>query len=404
MVDLPDLESLSAWMGARDGKAAPCAGARRLQAGTQNLMVMFERAGSRHVFRQPPAKALYAPAKTVEREARILSALNDSHVPHPALFGYNLDDAVLGGPFCIMDAVDGFNAVEGLPGEIRSDDLSQRRMALAVVDAAVALSVFDVEAAGLSGLGNAAGFLERQVVRWRKQLDSYAMFDGWVAQGTFQDVDIVGDWLAVHRPDRDHIGLIHGDFHLGNMLFRPDGSAVAAIIDWELATIGDPLIDLGWLIATWPSSDGADTGSGIAVPGATALPSPQSLADHYKAVSRDDLRDIDWFVVLACYKLGIIQEGSWARALAGQADRDVGMQQHHRAMAMIAKAQALIQNTAFDKRRRTRSDESDTQSPEHDRKDRSGGGWDQRHRQRNRTGDASAGRDSACVGPAGERQ
>lgn len=338
---LPDMNALAAWMAATDGRSLPCANAVRLQAGTQNLMILFERGGARYVMRQPPLHAIVSPAKIVAREVQVLRALAGSEVPHPCVFGVSTDNT-LGSPFYVMSAADGFTSTEGLPPKILADAQLQRRIGLSCVEALVALSRIDHQSVGLGSLGKPEGFLERQVLRWQSQLESYGQFEGWRPEGAFLRIDDVGSWLTANLPPDRKPGLLHGDFHLGNVMFRREDASVAAVIDWELATIGDPLVDLGWLIATWPESDGHDSGSGISVPGAKALLSIAELIAHYEALIGEALDNVTWYVVLACYKLAIIQEGSWARALAGKADRAIGQLQHDRALALLARAERMV--------------------------------------------------------------
>ncbi len=340
---LPSMTALADWMCAIDGQSLPCLNAVRLHAGTQNLMVLFDRGDSRFVLRQPPEHAIVPPLKIVSRETRVLRALSESAVPHPQVFGLCTDDT-LGSAFYVMSAADGFNPTEGLPPSILANAQLQRRIGLSCIEALFSLSRVDYQSVGLGDLGKPDGFLERQVARWQGQLASYAQFEGWGLEGAFLRVDEVGGWLSAHLPPARQPGLLHGDFHLGNVIFRSIDASVSAIIDWELATIGDPLIDLGWLIATWPELDGQDSGSGISVPSATALASIEDLITHYKTLSGDPLDHLTWYVVLACYKLGIIQEGSWARALGGKADRSIGQLQHDRALALLRKAEGLIRD------------------------------------------------------------
>lgn len=338
---MPDLAVLASWMTAQDGVRASCTNALRLDAGSQNIMIMFERNGLRYVLRQPPASAIYPPQKMVGREVRVLNALDGSGVPHPRVFGSDTGET-LGSAFYVMSAVDGFTATQGLPVAISKSASLQRRLGFSAVETLVALSRVDHIAAGLGDLGKPQGFLDRQVSRWRAQLDSYTGFAGWSLEGAFLGVDAIGQWLAAHLPVARAPGLLHGDYHLGNLIFGHADAEVVSVIDWELATVGDPLVDLGWLIATWPESDGSDSGAGVAVPAASSLPSPAELIEYYAKLSGDRLEDIGWYVVLACYKLGILQEGSWARALAGKADSRMGQIQHERAQALIEKAANMI--------------------------------------------------------------
>jgi aminoglycoside phosphotransferase (APT) family kinase protein len=146
--------------------------------------------------------------------------------------------------------------------------------------------------------------------------------------------------LSAHRPPSFAPGLSHGDYHLANVLFRFDTPAVAAIVDWEMCTVGDPLLDLGWLLATWPDQD-VPIGGPLVIAG--GLPTRSELIVRYGASSTRDLSHIAWYEVLACLKLGIILEGSHARAFAGLAPVLVGERLHHTAVELFARAQRRIQ-------------------------------------------------------------
>lgn len=213
---------------------------------------------------------------------------------------------------------------------------------LAAVDALLRLGEVDFEAAGLAGFGKPEGFLQRQVPRWRQQLASYAGLAGWPGPQGLPGVEALGDWLEAHRPPDSEPGILHGDFHLSNLMFSPQGPTVAAVIDWELATLGDPLLDLGWLIATWPDATGQGAGT-IHITPWSGFPSRDELIAHYRVHSRRDLTHIEWYVALAAYKLGILLEGSHARSCAGGAPPDVGDKHHASAARLVRDALERIE-------------------------------------------------------------
>jgi aminoglycoside phosphotransferase (APT) family kinase protein len=242
---------------------------------------------------------------------------------------------VLGAAFYLMEPVDGFNPTLGLPEPHASDPVLQREMGLSMADAIAALGRVDVAAVGLGDLGRPEGWLERQVERWRSHLASYDAIEGY-AGFDGPDVEAIASWLDARRPRHWTPGLIHGDFHFANVLIAPDRGAVAAIVDWELATLGDPLLDLGHLLATWPGP-----GSPMAVPGA-GLPTRDEVIARYALGTSRPLDDVDWYQVLACYRLGIILEGTHARAQAGQAPPEVGRLLHAHTVALLEQAHRLI--------------------------------------------------------------
>jgi aminoglycoside phosphotransferase (APT) family kinase protein len=155
----------------------------------------------------------------------------------------------------------------------------------------------------------------------------------------------VGAWLGRHQPPDAAPGLLHGDFRLANVLADPVQPAVAALIDWELATIGDSLLDLGWLLAGWPGSDGVVTGT-IGFEPWDGMPLPRELVSHYSEHSTRDLSQIDWYTVLACYKFGIILEGTHVRSLTGDAEREVGYQLHTTSVHLFERAHEIMSGTS----------------------------------------------------------
>jgi aminoglycoside phosphotransferase (APT) family kinase protein len=243
-----DLDALRAWMDGEGLGEGPLEDVEQLAGGNQNVLVRFERAGRAYVLRRPPLHKRANSDETMRREARVLAALAGSDVPHPGLIASCGDVDVLGAAFYLMEPIDGFNPASGLPEPHRSDAAMRRELGFGMVDGIAALARVDHVAVGLGDFGKPDGWLERQVGRWRSQLDSYAEHEGYPGPD-IPGVDRVSAWLDDHRPDGWRPGIIHGDFHLANVLVRPDAPELAAIVDWELCTIGDPLLDLGHLLA-----------------------------------------------------------------------------------------------------------------------------------------------------------
>lgn len=335
-----DLDRLAEWMDGEGLPPGPITGVEALAGGTQNILLRFERGGERYVLRRPPVNKRDNSDETMRREARVLAALAGSDVPHPRLIAACGDVDVLGAAFYLMEPIDGVNPTLGLPPAYLDDASWRHRLGLAMAEGAAAVGAVDHVAVGLADLGRPDGYLERQVARWQRQLASYAQLDGY-AGPDIPGVEQVGTWLDENRPTGWRPGLIHGDYHLANVLVAPDRPVLAAIVDWELTTIGDPLLDLGWLLATWVDDDG-DTAGAAAVQPWVGFPSPAELVAHYAERSERDLSAIGWYEVLACYKLGIILEGTHARAAAGLAPKEIGDRLHATTLGLFARARVRI--------------------------------------------------------------
>jgi aminoglycoside phosphotransferase (APT) family kinase protein len=310
-----------------------------LTGGTQNLLLAFERGGRRYVLRRPPLYPQANSNDTMRREMRVLQALADQDVPHPRLIAACPETDVLGASFYLMEPIEGFNLSMGMPALHAGDPAIRRRMGFAFVDGIVRLGRVDHAQVGLGDFGRSNGFLERQVRRWRSQLEAYQEYPGWPGPQVLPGVERISDWLERHRPVPSASGILHGDYHLANVLFRNDGPGLAAIVDWELVTIGDPLVDLGWVLTMWPRSDDPTS---MKIEPWEGFPAPNELLEYYRDGSNRDLSAIPWYVVLACYKLGILLEGTNARACAGKAVKDLGDRFHRRSVALFERALSLI--------------------------------------------------------------
>jgi len=331
-----DLDLLAKWMDTKGLGSGPIESPSLIAGGTQNILLRFVRDGRDYVFRRPPPHKRANSDETMRREARVLGALAGSDVPHPGLIAAEADESVLGAAFYLMEPVEGFNASLGVPEPHASSPSLQHSMGLSMADAIAALGRVDFRAVGLSDLGKPDGWLERQVDRWRSHLDGYSAIEGYRGVD-IPGVDDVAAWLRERQPTSWTPGLIHGDFHFANVLIHPTEGRLAAIVDWELATIGDPLLDLGHLLATWPTR-----GSVAAGLGSMNLPTTDEVVARYAAGSARDLSAVGWYHVLACYRLGIILEGTNARADAGQAPRETGDLLHAHTVSLFEQALELI--------------------------------------------------------------
>lgn len=328
-----DVGRLTKWMGAAGLASGPIEALEEIGGGTQNILVRFRAGREQYVLRRPPADADRADDRML-REARVLGLLADSEVPHARLVATCHDPDVLGCGFYLMEPVEGFNptVMPPFPG----DQERQHRLGLAMVDGLAAMSHVDVSTA--QDLGRPAGWVKRQTCRWRKQLASYEQFEGYRG-GQLDGVDLVTGWLDRNPPYDSRIGLIHGDFHFANVLVTPKEPSLAAIVDWELATLGDPLLDLGHLLATWP---GGGPGSISTHPRAPGLPTFGELIERYAARSGRRMDEFRWYRVLACFRMAVLLEGSHARATVGRAPQALGDSCHHMSTALMYQARELV--------------------------------------------------------------
>ncbi|MCP2317707.1 putative kinase, aminoglycoside phosphotransferase (APT) family [Nocardia amikacinitolerans] len=336
-----ELSALAGWMDLQNLEHGPLTELRSIGGGTQNIMLRFTRGTREFVLRRGPLHPRATTNDNLRREMRLLAALAGTAVPHARLIAACPDESVLGeSVFYLMEPLDGFNAAVELPALHASNADIRYRMGFALVDALATLSTADYKQAGLADFGRPDGFLERQVPRWLQELDSYAQLDNYPGHGL--PVELVSEWLTRNRPTSGPIGLMHGDYHIANVMFAPDGPHVAAIVDWEMCTIGDPMLDLGWLLATWSEPDRSDDVLSSALARAGGLPSAQELVRRYGERTGFDVSAADWYAVLACFKLGIILEGTYARSCAGLAPADIGQRLHDSAATLFARARNLI--------------------------------------------------------------
>ncbi|CAJ1510413.1 phosphotransferase family protein [[Mycobacterium] holstebronense] len=328
-------------MSAQNLGEGPLENVTELSGGTQNVMLAFARSGRSYVLRRGPRHLRPRSNAVMLRETRLLGALAGTDVPHPGLIAVCDDPAVLGDAvFYLMEPVDGFNASGELPALHAGDPEVRYGMGLSMADALAKLGALDHVAVGLADYGKPDGFLERQVPRWLSELDSYRQFENYPGPD-LPGLDDVADWLQRNVPTSWQPGILHGDYHAANVMFSPTGPEVAAIVDWEMSTIGDPLLDLGWLLATWRQDDGSSVFSHT-LTGMDGLASPDDLVQRYAAGSSRDLTHIGWYTVMAAFKLAIVIEGTLARASAGMAQKEVGDQLHEAAVWLFDRAQTWM--------------------------------------------------------------
>jgi aminoglycoside phosphotransferase (APT) family kinase protein len=333
-----DSVALEKWMHQQGLVGSAISSASLLPGGTQNILVRFTRGTQDYILRRPPEHPRANSNETILREARMLTALAGTNIPHPALLATCSDDSVLGAAFYLMEVVDGFNPRHELPLPHAAAPEMRHRMGLALVEGIAHLAMVDYEQLGLGDFGNVEGYLVRQTQRWSDQLADYCQYQGWPGPRSLGDVQAIRNWLDENCPNDFHAGIVHGDYHLSNVMYQRNSPELAAIVDWELTTIGATMVDLGWLLATWPLPDGRQTPGIVGTAPWDGFPTADELITHYSKITGRPTQSMEWYAVLACYKLAILLEGTYARASAGKAAKETGERLHEGAVALLARA------------------------------------------------------------------
>lgn len=330
-----DRAALQRWvretgLGSQVTDVAPLAG------GSQNIVVRLHVDGAPMVLRRPPLHPRPTSDKTMLREIAALRTLTGTDVPHPGFIAGCDDVGVLGVVFYLMQEVDGFNPANEVSQAYVDDPGMRHDVGLAYAGSLARLGNAEWEGSPLGAIRRPGPFLARQVPQFLGLLESHR-------HGSYDPESLAGvvelaEWLEAHRPDEGRPGIMHGDAHLSNVMLRRDRPELAAFVDWEMCTVGDPLLDLGWMLVCWPHEPNAiEVGAALAALG--GLASRAELLEAYVAAadgvaSRVD-RHLDWYVALASFKLGIVIEGTWSRYLAGQANREAGERLHESAASLI---------------------------------------------------------------------
>jgi aminoglycoside phosphotransferase (APT) family kinase protein len=312
---LVDAQALARWM---DAEALPGQGElpelSPIAGGASNEIFELRRGGRRMVLRRPPREVPPGRNETMLREYRVLRALRNSDVPHARVLGGCDDESVLGAFFYVMDFVDGWSPMnsDGWPEPFANDLALRAGLASELVDAIAALARVDWRAAGLEGFGKPEGFLERQVDRWLHHLSRFRFRE-------IPGLEEAGEWLRRRVPAEYPTGIIHGDYQFANVMFRHGAPArMAAVVDWEMSTVGDPVLDLAWMLMGWPDPGDAENRMGYV--DYSGMPGRDEIMQRYSLASGLDLAHIDYYLVLARFKMACVLEGGYARYVQGGAD------------------------------------------------------------------------------------
>jgi aminoglycoside phosphotransferase (APT) family kinase protein len=304
-----DSDRVTAWLTEHiDGATAPFE-FTLITGGRSNLtFTVTDANGTKYVLRRPPTGAVLATAHDMAREHRIISAVGTTSVPVPPALGVCTDDSVNGAPFYVMGFVDGVVLDSADKGALMTPE-HRRSAGLHLIDVLADLHAVDVDAVGLGDLAKREGYVERQVKRWSTQWEKSKTRD-------LPAVDEVARRLAERMPVQQGVSIAHGDYRFGNVLTDTEHGRIAAVLDWELCTLGDPLADVGYIGVYW-----ADPGRQQLRPndptGIEGFPTYAELLERYAARTGRDLSEIDYYIAFGSWRLAVISEGVYARYLHG---------------------------------------------------------------------------------------
>nr|WP_294638062.1 phosphotransferase family protein [uncultured Rhodococcus sp.] len=308
-----DFEAVSEWIGGLGiGAIAPLS-FDRVGNGQSNLTyAVTDAGGSRWVLRRPPLGSLLASAHDVVREYRILTALQNTGVPVPKMIAVCEDLSVSEVPLVLMSFVDGV-VIDSVSTAEKMTERQRAAVGGAMAAALANIHRVDLDNVGLADLASHKPYAQRQLKRWTTQ---------WQQSQSREvpAIDALTERLAGNIPVQSEVRLVHGDFHLNNVITSPSDGSIVAVVDWELCTLGDPLADLGGLLAYWPEANDPVAGPFMAstLPG---FPTRAELTARYAAETGRDVTDVGFWQVLALWKLSIIAEGVMRRAEADARNR-----------------------------------------------------------------------------------
>jgi len=309
-VDGIDAAGVGGWFAEHVPAARPPLAYERIAGGHSNLTYrVTDSAGNEWALRRPPLGKTLSSAHDMAREHRVVAALGGTPVPVAPVVGLCEDESVNGAPFYVMEFVEGPILRGVADAEIFPDHDDRQAIGMRVAETLATIHAVDPDAAGLGDLGRKEDYVARQLRRWQGQ---------WEKSKTRElpAVDRLHDRLAARIPPQGPATIVHGDYRLDNMILTPAGG-VAAVVDWELCTLGDPLADVGTLMAYWPEHGEEQLRLGEPANLAPGFPSREELATRYAERSGRDLSELNYYLALGYWKLAIILEGVYARSLGG---------------------------------------------------------------------------------------
>ena len=309
-----DVAKVTAWYEANVSGTKPPLRFDLIAGGRSNLTyTVTDEADRRTVLRRPPTGHVLPTAHDMSREHRIISALADTPVPVAPALGFCDDPDVNGQPFYVMDFVDGRILRDAASAE-KLDVEGRSRVSESLIDVLAAIHQVDPDAVGLGDLGRKDGYIARQLKRWYSQFQQSKMRDVPL-------VDEMHDFLAAHIPEQQGAAIVHGDYRLDNTMIGDNGT-VAAVLDWEICTLGDPLADMGLLMVYWTDPDDPFAPLAGAPTALEGFYRRSDLRDRYAATSGRDTSQLDYYVAFGYWKLACILDGVATRYAKGAMGAD----------------------------------------------------------------------------------
>jgi len=312
-----DVAKVSGWLADNVAGARAPFSFQLIAGGRSNLtFLVTDDNGIRYVLRRPPLGHVLATAHDMAREHRIISAVGQTNVPVPATLGLCTDESVNGAPFYVMNFVDGVVLDNAEKAELLDKSL-RRSASFNLIDVLCELHDVDIDAVGLGNLAKREGYIERQIKRWSTQWENSKTRE-------LPEIDEVVRLLSTKVPRQQDVSIAHGDFRFGNVLTDVATGRIAAVLDWELCTLGDPLADLGYIGVYWSDGPASALRANDPTP-AGGFTTYRELVERYATKTGRDVSGVDYYVAFSCWRLAVISEGVYARYLHGAMGNQEGI-------------------------------------------------------------------------------
>ncbi|MBJ7507712.1 MAG: phosphotransferase family protein [Ilumatobacteraceae bacterium] len=312
-----DVAKVSGWLADNVADARAPFSFQLIAGGRSNLtFLVTDDNGIRYVLRRPPLGHVLATAHDMAREHRIISAVGQTNVPVPATLGLCTDESVNGAPFYVMNFVDGVVLDNAEKAELLDKSL-RRSASFNLIDVLCELHDVDIDAVGLGNLAKREGYIERQIKRWSTQWENSKTRE-------LPEIDEVVRLLSTKVPQQQDVSIAHGDFRFGNVLTDVTTGRIAAVLDWELCTLGDPLADLGYIGVYWSDGPASALRANDPTP-AGGFTTYDELVERYATKTGRDVSGVDYYVAFSCWRLAVISEGVYARYLHGAMGNQEGI-------------------------------------------------------------------------------